>query len=53
MRKIVRKRLTMTFIYHSKRICFDNKKERYETKFSFKEYSVILPDNYNLAKHKL
>ena len=45
----------MTFIYllFKKNLRFDNKKERYETRLAFKDYSEILPDNYNLAKHRL
>ena len=31
------------YLSFKKNLCFDNKKERYETKFSFKEYSEILP----------
>ena len=36
-----------------KNLRFDNKKEGYETRLPFKDYSEILPDNYNLAKHRL
>ena len=32
---------------------FDNKKERYETRHLFKDYPEILPDTFNLAKHRL
>ena len=47
-------KLPMTFIHHLKKnIHFDNKRERYETKLPFKGYSELLPDNYNLPKHRL
>ena len=40
------------YLSFKKNLCFDNKKERYETKFSFKEYSEILPDNGKVKKGK-
>ena len=43
----------MAFLSFKKNLRFDNKKERYETRLPFKDYSETLPDNYNLAKHRL
>ena len=41
------------YLSFKKNLRFDNKKERYETKLPFKNYSELLPDNCNLAKHRL
>ena len=41
------------YLSFKKNLRFDNTKERYETRLPFKDYSEILPDNYNLAKHRL
>ena len=41
------------YLSFKKNLRFDNKKERYETRLPFKDYSEILPDKYNLAKHRL
>ena len=41
------------YLSFKKNLRFDNKKERFEKRLPFKDYSEILPDNYNLAKHRL
>ena len=41
------------YLSFKKNLRFDNKKERYETRLLFKDYPEILPDNFNLAKHRL
>ena len=41
------------YLSFKKNLRFDNKKERYKTRFPFKDYSKILPNNYNLVKNRL
>ena len=39
------------YLSFKRNLHFDNKKGRYEIRLPFKDYSEILPDNNNLAKH--
>ena len=41
------------YLSFKRNLHFDNKKGRYEIRLPFKDYSEILPDNNNLAKHRL
>ena len=41
------------YLSFKKNLRFDNRKERYETRPPFEDYSEILPGNHNLAKHRL
>ena len=41
------------YLSFKKNLRFDNKKEGYEARLPFRDYSEILSDNYNLAKHRL